>query len=190
LVFLTTFEWGIFAIWVVFWSYWFVQAYRTRSPVKRRQSAMVPLLPFIALLLWSVISVLFPGLLFLQIVPAGTLTGLVGIAITLAGLGFAIWARIHLGTNWSGQPVIRTDHTLVQSGPYCIVRNPIYTGILVACIGSTVVVGKFWALAVTILVLIVFIMKIRSEEKFLLEEFGESFSNYKQKVKALIPFIV
>ena len=151
---------------------------------------MTPLLPVIAVLILSVISVLFPGLLFLQIVPAGTLAGLVGIAITLTGLGFAVWARIHLGTNWSGQPVIRTDHTLVQSGPYRIVRNPIYTGLLIACIGSTVVIGKFWALAGTILILAGFIMKIRSEEEFLQEEFGECFTRYKQNVKSLIPFIV
>jgi len=151
---------------------------------------MFPCLPIVWIVLWLVISILFPGLLFLQIVPGGTLTGLVGIAITLAGLGFAIWARIHLGTNWSGQPVIRIDHTLVQSGPYRIVRNPIYTGILIASIGSTIVIGEFWALAVTIIILVVFIAKIRNEEEFLLEEFGESFIAYKQKVKALIPFIL
>jgi len=147
------------------------------------------MLPLIAIAVSFVISVLFPGLLFMQIVPGGTVTGLVGIVITLAGLGFAVWARIHLGSNWSGQPVIRIDHTLVQSGPYRIVRNPIYTGILIAGIGSTIVIGKFWALAVTIIILVVFIAKIRSEESFLLEEFGESFIDYKQKVKSLIPYI-
>ena len=151
---------------------------------------MVPMLPFIAIVLWFVISVLFPGLFFVQIVPGGIVTGLVGIVITLAGLGFAVWARIHLGTNWSGQPVIRIDHKLVQSGPYRIVRNPIYTGILIAGIGSTIVIGKFWALVVTVILLVVFIAKIRSEEVFLLEEFGESFIEYKRRVKALIPFIL
>lgn len=190
LVVLTIFEWLVFILWVIFWSYWFILAYRTRSPIKRRKSAMFPLLPLIAMSLWIVISIFFPGLPFLRIVPAGILIGLVGITITLAGLGFAVWARIHLGTNWSGQPVIRIDHTLVRSGPYRIVRNPIYTGLLIASIGTTLVVGEFWALIITIILLVVFAMKIQMEEEFLLEEFGESFIRYKQTVKALIPFIL
>lgn len=151
---------------------------------------MFPLMPFIGMAIWLVISIVFPGLLLLQIVPGGALSGLVGVALTLAGLGFAIWARIHLGTNWSGHAVIRVDHTLVRSGPYRIVRNPIYTGILIGGIGSTLVIGKFWALAVTIILAAVFIEKIRNEEAFLLEEFGESFIDYRKNVKSLIPFIL
>jgi protein-S-isoprenylcysteine O-methyltransferase Ste14 len=187
---LTIFEWIVLVIWVVFWSYWFILAYRTRSPIKRRQSGMFPVLPIIALVLWVLVSSTVPGLPFLRIVPAGILTGLGGIALMLAGLGFAIWARLHLGTNWSGQPVIRIDHQLVRSGPYKIVRNPIYTGILLATAGTTIVIGEFWALAVTLILLLVFVMKIRMEEKFLRDEFGESFIQYKKEVKALIPFVL
>ena len=82
---------------------------------------MFPVLPIIVVSLYLLITAFFPGLLFQRIVPAGILIGLAGIAITLFGLGFAIWARLHLGTNWSGQPVIRMDHTLIRTGPrqYC-----------------------------------------------------------------------
>jgi protein-S-isoprenylcysteine O-methyltransferase Ste14 len=189
-MFLTIFEWIVFVIWVVFWSYWFILAYRTRSPVKRQQSYMSPLLPITTVVLWILVSLTVPGLPFLRIVPAGTLTGLVGIAVTLAGLGFAIWARLHLGINWSGQPMIRIDHKLVRSGPYNIVRNPIYTGILIAMAGTTIVVGEFWAMAVTVILLLAFLMKIRMEEKILQEEFGESFIQYKKEIKSLIPFVL
>ncbi len=151
---------------------------------------MFPVLPIIVVSLYLLITAFFPGLLFQRIVPAGILIGLAGIAITLFGLGFAIWARLHLGTNWSGQPVIRMDHTLIRTGPYNIVRNPIYTGIIIALIGTTLVVGKFWALIITIILLVAFLMKIRMEEKFLEEEFGESFVIYKKEVKAIIPFIL
>jgi protein-S-isoprenylcysteine O-methyltransferase Ste14 len=126
----------------------------------------------------------------LRIVPEGILTGLLGTAITFVGLGFAIWARLHLGTNWSGQPVIRVDHQLVRAGPYNIVRNPIYTGILFAFAGTVLVIGEFWALITLFILFIVFFAKIRMEEKFLLEEFGESYTRYKKEVKALIPFII
>jgi protein-S-isoprenylcysteine O-methyltransferase Ste14 len=151
---------------------------------------MFLVLPIIALVLWVLVSSMVPGLPFLRIVPDGIITGIGGIALMLAGLGFAIWARLHLGTNWSGQPVIRIDHKLVRSGPYAIVRNPIYTGILIATAGTTIVIGEFWALAVTVILLLVFVMKIRMEEKFLRDEFGESFIQYKKEVKALIPFVL
>jgi protein-S-isoprenylcysteine O-methyltransferase Ste14 len=151
---------------------------------------MFPVLPIIAMVLWIIVSSTVPGLPFLRIVPAGIQAGLGGIALILAGLGFAIWARLHLGTNWSGQPVIRIDHELVRSGPYAIVRNPIYTGILIAIAGTTIVIGEFWALAVTLILLLVLLVKIRMEEKFLLEEFGDSFIQYKKEVKSIIPFIL
>ena len=82
------------------------------------------------------------------------------------------------------------DHKLIQTGPYKIVRNPIYTGILIAFVGTAIVIGKFWAVIAIIILLIVFFMKIRMEEKFLLEEFGEAYLKYKKEVKSLIPFIM
>ena len=182
----TLYEWTVLVIWAVFWLYWLILAFLTRSPVKKRwQPGIPPVLPLIAVLLWVIFSVFFPGSLLLPILPA-----LPGIALTLAGLGFAVWARIHLGKNWSGQPVIRTDHVLIRTGPYHIVRNPIYTGILAALVGTTLVVGQLWVVIVTAILLIVFVMKIKMEEKFLLEEFGESFINYKKEVKSLIPYIL
>jgi protein-S-isoprenylcysteine O-methyltransferase Ste14 len=184
------FEEILFVIWVAFWAFWFILAYRTRSPVKHRQSSLFPILPIIAIVIWILITTVFPGLLFLRFVPDEIIIELAGILIMLVGLGFAIWARLHLGTNWSGQPVIRMDHKLVRTGPYRIVRNPIYTGILVAFAGTALVIGELWAVVVMIILLIAFFAKIRMEEKFLLEEFGESYIQYKKEVKALIPFVL
>jgi protein-S-isoprenylcysteine O-methyltransferase Ste14 len=187
--FLEIFEGILFIIWVVFWSFWFILAYKTRSPIKNRRSALFPLLPLLVVVLWLLITDTSPGLLFVRIVPDSILIGLAGIAITLAGLGFAIWSRLHLGTNWSGQPVIRVHHTLVRTGPYNIVRHPIYTGILVAFAGSALVIGEFWAFLAIFILLVAFFAKIRLEERVLLEEFGESYIRYKKEVKALIPFL-
>jgi protein-S-isoprenylcysteine O-methyltransferase Ste14 len=188
--FLEIFEGILFIIWVVFWSFWFILAYKTRSPIKNRRSALFPLLPLLVVVLWLLITDTSPGLLFVRIVPDSILIGLAGIAITLAGLGFAIWSRLHLGTNWSGQPVIRVHHKLVRTGPYNIVRHPIYTGILVAFAGSALVIGEFWAFLAIFILLVAFFAKIRLEERVLLEEFGESYIRYKKEVKALIPFLL
>lgn len=177
-------------IWVAFWLFWLILAYKTRSPVKIRRSAWFPLLPLLFVIIWIILVSVFPDLLSLRIVPENVIIGLAGSAITLAGLGFAIWARLHLGTNWSGQPVIRVRHTLVRTGPYRFVRHPIYTGLLLAFTGTALVIGAVWAFLILFLLLISFLTKLRAEEKVLAEEFGESYIQYKKEVGALIPFLL
>jgi protein-S-isoprenylcysteine O-methyltransferase Ste14 len=188
--FFATLEWILFVIWVVFWLFWLILAYKTRSPAKSRQSSLFPLLPLLIVFIWILMTNVFPGLLFIRIVPEEIIIWIAGIAITLAGLGFAIWARLHLGTNWSGQPVIRVHHTLVRTGPYKFVRHPIYTGLFVAFAGTALAIGEFWAFFAIFVLLAAFIGKIRLEEKVLAEEFGASYIQYKKEVKALIPFIL
>src|SRR5690348_5873976 len=70
----------------------------------------------------------------------------VGVGLCLAGLGFAIWARVHLGRNWGMPMSLRQGHELVTSGPYAYVRHPIYTGVMLAMIGSALAVGMLWLL--------------------------------------------
>lgn len=142
-------------------------------------------------MIWVLITEVFTsGLLFLRIIPGDIAVLLTGTAVTLLGLCLAVWARVHLGTNWSSQPTIRVDHTLIRTGPYRIVRHPIYTGLLVGFAGTAIVIGEIWAFIVIFIILIIFYAKIWMEEKFLLEEFGEDFTRYKKEVKALIPFVV
>jgi protein-S-isoprenylcysteine O-methyltransferase Ste14 len=143
------------------------------------------------ILVWELlINGFISGLLFLRFVPDEIIVSLVGTAITFVGLGFSVWARNHLGTNWSSQPMIKMDHKLIRTGPYQIVRNPIYTGILVAFVGTALVIGEYWAVIAIFIVLPMLLVKIWMEEKFLLEEFGEEYVQYKKEVKMLIPFIV
>jgi len=187
---LQIFEWILLGIWGIFWSYWLITAWLNRSPVKRRQPFLFPLLPIIAVIIWIFVTTIFPELLFQQMFPDSIVVSIAGTIITIFALGFAIWARPHLGTNWSGQPIIRMDHKLIRTGPYKIVRNPIYTGILIEFVGTAIVIGKFWAIIAILILFIAFFMKIRMEEKFLLEEFGEAYLKYKKEVKSLIPFIM
>jgi protein-S-isoprenylcysteine O-methyltransferase Ste14 len=188
-IFTAVFGFILFIIWASFWLFWLFLAIKTRSPVKIRRSVLFPFLPFLVIAIWIVITSLFPGLIFVQVVPEDLFIGAAGIAITLAGLGFAIWARLHLGTNWSGAPVIRVHHTLIRTGPYRFVRHPIYTGILFAFVGTALVIGAFWAFLAIVILLIAFMGKILQEEKVLVEEFGESYIQYKKEVKSIIPFI-
>jgi len=183
----------VFCIWVIFWLYWFISAWWTRSPVKRQQSSFPRFLFFIVVVMvfWMLFFDQFAvGFLLSRIVPDGMAVGLVGILITLAGLGFAVWARIHLGKYWSYMPEIKVNHKLIRTGPYQLVRHPIYTGILFAFAGTAIVIGEVWALFAILMMLAAFLGKIWWEEKVLLEEFGEEYVRYKEEVKALIPFVV
>ena len=111
-----------------------------------------------------------------------------GIAITLLGLGFAVWARVHLGKNWSGSVTIKVDHRLVRTGPYRYVRNPIYTGILAGFAGTALVIGRVWAIYGLLILLAGFLIKIQEEEKVLLEKFGEEYLRVQAGSESAHPF--
>jgi protein-S-isoprenylcysteine O-methyltransferase Ste14 len=171
--------------------YWFISAARTRSTAKRRQPfPPLLLITLILILAWGLFAGAAPsGLLQGRVVPAGEWADPVGLVITVLGLAIAVWARVHLGRNWSSRPTIQVGHTLIRTGPYRFVRNPIYTGLLVGYIGTAIVIGAFWAFVLIIFLLAAFLMRIREEEKLLLGEFGEEYEKYRREVKALIPYL-
>jgi protein-S-isoprenylcysteine O-methyltransferase Ste14 len=111
-----------------------------------------------------------------------------GAALVAFGLGFAAWARIHLAGNWSGTVTLKRDHSLTRSGPYRLVRHPIYTGLLIAILGSGIATAEWRGLVAFVLVLVAFLRKIAVEEQFLTEQFGDAFVQYRAEVPALLPW--
>jgi protein-S-isoprenylcysteine O-methyltransferase Ste14 len=112
----------------------------------------------------------------------------VGLLLFALGLVFAIWARIHIGRNW-GTPMSRKDEPeLVTSGPYHLVRHPIYSGILLAGLGTTVALNWLWILAVA-LAGVYFVYSATVEERYLTEQFPNSYPEYRRSTKMLVPFI-
>lgn len=122
-------------------------------------------------------------------VPNTPLTAYAGIILTLTGIIFAIWARFYLGGNWSGVITVKENHTLVTRGPYSIVRHPIYSGFLLGVFGTVLVWREVRGLVGVALVLLLLLMKTRLEEKFMIQEFGAQYTEYRRRVKALIPFV-
>jgi protein-S-isoprenylcysteine O-methyltransferase Ste14 len=110
-----------------------------------------------------------------------------GLVVCAAGLIFALTARIYLGENWSGTITVKENHQLVQSGPYSITRNPIYTGFLLAFLGCAISLGQVKGYIGIVFLLITILIKVKKEEEFMQEVFGGSFLSYKLKVKKLIP---
>ncbi len=118
--------------------------------------------------------------------PAGVQA--LGAVLCVAGIAFAIWARWHLGRNWSATPSIKEGHELVASGPYRFVRHPIYTGIILALLGSALTNSVIWV-AFFIIFTINFIARIPIEERYMLQLFPGEYPEYKKRTKALIPFV-
>jgi len=110
-----------------------------------------------------------------------------GAAMTLAGLLFAIWARLYLGKNWSGLVTVKQEHELIRTGPYRVVRHPIYTGILFALIGTSLCRRNVWGFLGFALVWLGLWLKSRLEERFMVETFGPQYDEYRQTTGALLP---
>jgi protein-S-isoprenylcysteine O-methyltransferase Ste14 len=111
-----------------------------------------------------------------------------GLALVIAGLLFAIWARVHLGGNWSGTVTIKQGHELIRSGPYAYVRHPIYTGLLAALLGTTAASGTVHAAVGLAIIAVALVRKLRIEEAFMREIFPDAYQRYSAEVPALIPF--
>jgi protein-S-isoprenylcysteine O-methyltransferase Ste14 len=130
------------------------------------------------------------GLLGRRFVPEGSAISYTGFAITIAGVLLAAFARLCLGGNWSAVVAIKDDHQLVRSGPYAVVRHPIYSGLLLAILGTAIAIGEWRCLVALILAIPAFWQKARLEEQFLVQRFGAEYAQYRTAVKALIPFIL
>ncbi|MDD5464441.1 MAG: isoprenylcysteine carboxylmethyltransferase family protein [Candidatus Moranbacteria bacterium] len=118
----------------------------------------------------------------------GTAVSDAGAVLCVLGTVFAIWARWHLGKNWSSRPTLKEGHELVTSGPYGFVRHPIYTGILTSALGSALVAGSFW-LMILVVLCFVFVRRVSKEEQLMMRQFPNEYPEYKKQTKALIPFI-
>lgn len=109
-------------------------------------------------------------------------------AATLAGLAFTWWARIHLGRLWSSVIARKQDHRIVDSGPYALVRHPIYTGLIAAVVASAFAEATPTALGGAALIALGFWVKARGEERFLSAELGaETYGAYRRRVPMLLP---
>jgi protein-S-isoprenylcysteine O-methyltransferase Ste14 len=124
-----------------------------------------------------------------QVIPHGAYTPGTALALTLTGLSFALWARFILGKNWSATVTLKEHHELIRTGPYAIVRHPIYSGFLLALVGAVLARGTVASIAGLILVMIVVRMKLQIEEEFLAEQFGSQYRIYCDRVRALVPSI-
>jgi len=170
--------------WAVFWLYWILAAFSMkRGHVQwSRELRIRVVIVGVAIVLVRVGAFRGHG------VDTDPGRAAVGLALLALGLGFAIWARVHIGRNW-GTPMTQKDEPeLVTGGPYRLARHPIYSGILVAGIGTAVALSWLWLAAVA-LAGIYFLYSAAVEERYLAEQFPDDYPPYKRSTKMLVPFV-
>jgi len=112
-----------------------------------------------------------------------------GFVVQLGAMALAIWARRHLGRNWSGAITAKVDHQLVRTGPYRRIRHPIYTGMLGMFLGTALISGEWHALLGLAVISVAYGRKIRLEEQHLQSLFGADYSAYVSSSAALVPWL-
>ena len=112
------------------------------------------------------------------------------VGVATLGFLFCWWARIHLGRLWSGSVTRKEGHHVVDTGPYAIVRHPIYTGVITAALATMAVRGTAAAVLGAALIFIGYVVKGRLEETFLRAELGaEAYDAYARRTAMLVPFL-
>ena len=182
---------AITCLWLIFLAYWFVSALRAKPTVGGRWRGM----PFrvlvgigIALLVRELmrdyVRQPFPHAATLNPIVAGA-----GVGLCALGIAIAIWARACIGRNWGAPMSLREGHELVTSGPYAVVRHPIYSGISLALLGTSFVAWFPW-IALTAAAFAYFVFAGLVEERSMKAQFPDAYPPYVKRTKMLIPYII
>ena len=175
--------------WIAFCAYW-LWAARNQKRVQRRDPVFAQLMHVAYMACGFVLLYAEDprfGVLNRRFVPEREWIAMLGALLTAAGVAFAIWARRHIGRNWSGQVTIRKEHELIRTGPYSHIRHPIYTGILLAVAGTTLAIGEYRAIVAFAVIAIGFVVKARREESFLATQFGPAFDEHRRQTGFFLP---
>ena len=175
----------VFAVvWGAFWVYWLVAAFsmKTGRLAWSRELRIRAVIVILAILLIRLGA--FRG----GSLSSGPWRAGLGLVAFVVGLGFAIWARVHIGRNWGVPMSQKNEPELVASGPYRIVRHPIYSGILLAGVGTAVALSWAWLTAVA-LVGVYFGYSATVEERNLIQQFPDAYPLYRRSTKMFVPFV-
>ena len=180
--------WISAALWIAMMVYWSAAAKRS-APAVRAESAASrsthQLMLNLALLL-AFIRFPWTGARWL---PVSLLVVSVGLIIQVGSMLLDIWAMRCLGRNWSSAVTIKVDHELVRSGPYRLVRHPIYTAMIGMYLGTAIVSGELHGLLGVALCAVAYWRKTRMEEHGLREVFGKTYEEYRRESWALVPWV-
>lgn len=181
-------------LWLIFWIVWLAAAFTSKRSVQRQtygsrvlQSGLMVVSIIFIFDFWNFFN---RGWLAARLVPRTPFWALFGAALTVSGILLCFWARAILGRNWSGTVTLKKDHELIQRGPYTVVRHPIYTGLLTGMLGTAIVYGHVHSFVGVLIMLFALWLKSQIEERFMIQQFGDQYSRYRERVRALVPFVL
>jgi protein-S-isoprenylcysteine O-methyltransferase Ste14 len=181
--------WGMWLVWLAVWIV-MARSVKATALSESRAQRLTHIIPLtLAFYLLAAPHVPWPAL-EARFLPLAYWPANLGLVLTFAGLGIAIWARLWLAGNWSGEVTLKAGHELITTGPYRYARHPIYTGLLLALLGSGIAGGEWRGLLAVALAAGSFWWKLRREEALMRSEFGAAYRNYAARVKALVPGVV
>lgn len=175
--------------WLLLAAYWLVAGIRVKRSAKHEPSGerMGHILFMVvgALLLYD--QNLPWAFLYRRFLPDDVRIEWFGAIIAFLGALFAIWARSTIGKDWSAEVQIKQGHELIRTGPYRMIRHPIYTGLLVAVAGTAIATGQVRSILGFLIILFGFIRKAKKEESFLSAEFGAAFAEHRRRTGFFLP---
>ena len=185
--------WIVVAAWAVFIIYWVVSSFSTKHTGKRNSALFYIRIIVIIAAVWffETFKTFKPALgeLYLPNAAQSSLLGAVGAALAVIGIGYAVYARYYLGRNWGMPMTVKDAPELVTTGPYAMVRHPIYSGVMLAVLGSALT-GGWWWIAIFVVSTAYFIYSAIQEEKLMAKTFPDTYPAYKARPKMLVPFIL
>jgi len=179
-----TLDIAIGIIWIAFWVYWLAAASGAKETTGTGRTRRPPGM-FIGILALIVIRAFHPAAATIH----APVVQAIGTILFVAGLGLAVWARVYLGRNWGMPMTQKQEPELVTSGPYSRVRHPIYTGILLAMVGTALASSLYWLVA-AVITGTYFLYSATVEERNLNATFPSTYPDYQARTKKVIPFLL
>jgi len=173
-------------MWIIWGAYWYISSRSVKTAVKRESGAG----RFLHLALMAIGISLFAvrlDLLNSRFLPSAPWMNLASVALVAAGVGLSFWARYHLGQYWSSSVSLKEDHRIIETGPYAYLRHPIYSGIIVAVLGSVLMSGTYRALVGFLVIVTALCIKASREEQLLSGELGSAYTEYRRNTGFLVP---
>jgi protein-S-isoprenylcysteine O-methyltransferase Ste14 len=180
----------IVGCWIAWVLYWLIMSVRTKHTVERGDFIGYRVVMIVVIAGCVAVGALLHISTHSRLWHTTLALGVVTDCIVVAGVAFTVWARITLGRNWSVEPTFKQDHELIESGPYALVRHPIYTGLLLMALGTVINIGRTFGVAVYVGLCAALWWKSRQEERLMSRHFPEAYGEYKARVRAIVPFVL
>lgn len=181
----------ILGCWILLLLYWFISATCVKATTERQSvpSALAHRIP-LGCCYFLLADGHLPAPMNLSVTSHADWARVLGGVICAWGLFAALWARWTLAGNWSSNVTFKEGHELIKTGPYRFVRHPIYTGILTMCLGTALNIGEVRCWLALLLMAATFWVKLKQEERLMLQHFPNEYPAYRKQVKALVPFVI